>query len=92
MHYIIGTSFAITPNPKLGIRDKRFKPGQAYTLIYIAKKDDKAIYTFLGMDRNKIVIEFNNCREADAFISKLKNEKIPDYDNQIPSVIDTVAD
>jgi len=92
MHYIIGTSFAITPNPKLGIRDKRFKPGQAYTLIYISKKDDKAVYTFLGMDRSKVVVEFNSCREADAFISKFRNERIPDYENQLSPVIDNVAD
>lgn len=92
MHYIIGTNFAITPNPKLSVRDKRFKPGQAYTLIYISKKEDKVVYTFLSMDRSRIDVEFSNCREADAFISKFRNERIPDYDNQFSPVVDTVAD
>jgi len=80
MHYIIGTSFAVTPNPKLGIRDKRFAPGKAYILFNIKKDKDKLIYVFVDQTRQKTEVEFNSCREADQFISKLKNENIPNYD------------
>lgn len=82
MHYIIGTSFLINPNPKLGIRDRRFKPGAVYSLFNIRKTNDKIIYVFVDQTRQKTEVEFSSCREADQFISKLKNERIPDYDTR----------
>jgi len=82
MHYIIGTSFTINPNPKLGIRDKRFAPGKAYMLFNIKKDKDKITYVFVDQTRQKTEVEFNSCREADQFISKLKNENIPNYDTR----------
>lgn len=82
MHYIIGTSFAVNPNPKLGIRDKRFLPGKAYMLFNIRKDKDKLVYVFVDQTRQKTEVEFSTCREADQFISKLKNERIPDYDTR----------
>lgn len=90
MHYIVGTSFRVTPNPKALIRDKRFEPQQFYSLIHISRKDNKMVYTFLGGGK-KITVDFNNCREADIFISKFKNENLPNYDKQLP-VVDNIAD
>lgn len=91
MHYIVGTSFRVTPNPKALIRDKRFAPQQAYTLIHISKKDNKVVYTFLGGGQ-KILVDFNNCREADQFISKFRNENLPNYEAQLAPVVDNIAD
>jgi len=91
MHYIVGTSFRITPNPKNVIRDRRFLPQQNYTLIQILKKEDKVTYVFNGGGQ-KITIDFNSCREGDNFISKLRNENIPNYDAQAVPVVDNVAD
>ena len=82
MHYIIGTSFVVNPNPKLGIRDKRFMPGKAYSLFNIRKAGEKVTYVFVDQMRQKTEVEFNSCRDADQFISKLKNERIPDYDTR----------
>jgi len=91
MHYIVGTSFRVTPNPKVNIRDKRFVPNQTYTLMYISKKNDKVVYSFTGAGQ-KIQIEFNSCREGDSFISKFKNEAIPNYDERVEEVVDTIVD
>jgi hypothetical protein len=92
MHYIIGTNFTVNPNPsKSGVRDKRFKPGNSYSLLHISKKQDKALYTFIGADRSRFDVEFNSCRDADMFISRIRNENIPNYDVS-SSVIDTVTD
>jgi len=92
MHYIIGTSIKVNPATKVAIKDKRLQPGQVYTLAYIAKKQDKFIYMFLDMNRKKIDVEFNSCREADSFIAKLRNERIPDYDALRQPVIDNIPD
>jgi len=55
-------------------------PGKAYSLFNIRKDKDKLVYVFVDQTRQKIEVEFNSCREADQFISKLKNENIPNYD------------
>jgi len=91
MHYIVGTSFRVTPNPKALIRDKRFEPQQIYTLIHIVKRDNKVTYTFLGNGK-KILVDFNSCREGDQFISKFRNENLPNYEAQLSPVTDNIAD
>jgi len=79
------------PNPKNVIRDRRFQPQQNYTLIQILKKDNKVTYVFNGGGQ-KISIDFGSCREGDNFISKLRNENIPNYDAQVNPVVDAIAD
>ena len=80
MHYIVGTSFIINPALKLGFGTKKFKPDTIYMLISIKKNNDKFVYTFFDRQRQKVEMEFLSCRDADLFISNIKNEKIPDYD------------
>jgi len=80
MHYIVGTSFSITPKINLSNKDKRFKIGIIYKLFNIIKKEEKYFYKFLGSDRSIIECNFNNCREGDKFISILRGEKLPDYE------------
>lgn len=92
MHYIIGTSFKINPAAKSTIRDRRLSPGNVYTLVYIAKKNNSYVYTFMDLQRQKIDIEFSSCREADGVISKIRNERIPDYDSLVQPVLDNIPD
>ncbi|NBW57200.1 hypothetical protein EBR43_05330 [bacterium] len=81
MHYIIGTTISVNPNPRasLSSRDKRFKPGVIYKLYNISRKEDKVVYFFAGSDGTKINQEFQSCREGDKFISSMRNENLPDY-------------
>lgn len=92
MHYIIGTSFKINPATKTAIKDKRLVVGNIYTLIYIAKKNNSYIYTFTDLQRQKIELQFSSCREADSFIAKIRNERIPDYDSLAQPVFDNITD
>jgi len=89
MHYITGTSFTVAHKVLTG--DKRFRPGLSFSLISICKKDNKVFYTFLSSVKEKIVLEFNNCREGDLFISKFKNEKLPDY-NKVETNLENPKD
>lgn len=91
MHYIVGTSFRVNPNPKNVLKDRRFTPGEIYTLIHIVKKEDKVTYTFKSSS-GKIQLDFKNCREGDNFISKFRNENVPDYEKLLTPVVDNVAD
>lgn len=92
MHYIIGTSFKVTPASRSLLRDKRFTVNNIYTLVHILNKNSKVTYYFLDLNRNKIEVEFNSCREADSLISKLKNERIPNYEEPKEEVIDNITD
>lgn len=91
MHYIIGTSFKITQASRSLLRDKRFVVNGIYSLAHIAQKNGKVVYMFVDLMRNKFEIEFNSCREADSLIAKLKNERIPNYDEP-KEVVDNIAD
>jgi hypothetical protein len=90
MHYIAGTSFTVAQKILTG--DKRFRPGLTFSLISISKKDNKVLYTFLNSLKEKIQVEFKSCREADLFISKFKNEKLPNYEKVEDNIIDTISD
>jgi hypothetical protein len=87
MHYIIGTRFSVIapkvvpgrPQPSLR-REKLLPSNLSYNLIHILKKDSEVDYRFLGSDNQAYTVTFNNCREADNFIAKHKNETIPDYE------------
>lgn len=76
MHYIIGTSFRIASNNKT-VFDRRLFAGKTYTLYSMVKKDDKMIYTFIDESYVRTALEFNSCRDADLYISKLRNEQLP---------------
>jgi len=67
---------------KRGLED-----GVTYTLIYIKKTETGVEYQFKSLKNNNIVTEvFNSCQEADVFISNMRGEKLPDY-NQFYSNI-----
>jgi len=61
--------------------------GVTYTLIYIKKTENGVEYQFKSLKNNKIVTEvFNSCQDADIFISNMRGEILPDY-NQFYSNI-----
>lgn len=78
MHYILNTSINI-PITKKGFTGE-FKPGNLYTLYHIKNVEDGVLYIFKSHDGKEIKKQFSSCKEADIFISKLKNEKLPDYE------------
>ena len=80
MHYIVGTSVLINPALKIGFGTKKFKPGVPYMLLTIRKEADKVVYVFIDRNRQKVELDFLSCRDADSFIAKIRNERIPDYD------------
>jgi hypothetical protein len=84
MHYIIGTSIGVKPDPRRGFRarENAFRVNIPYTLSFIVKKEGKLVYTFIGADRSQVVLEFDSAREADSFIGGLRNEVIPDYESR----------
>ena len=85
MHYIIGTSFSVKPDPRRGFRslENQFSVNTTYNLVNIIITDGILGYTFIGSDKSKVVLNFEKSRDADIFIAKLRNENIPDYNNNI---------
>jgi hypothetical protein len=89
MHYIIGTQiiFKKVP-PRIGTSSRDFSvskppPGfehnTIYTLYHIQKSGDTVIYKFSGGSSNDNDLEFNSIRDGDVYISKLRNEELPNY-------------
>jgi len=88
MHYIIGTSFSVRPDPHRGFRslENSFNVNVLYRLINITLKDNTLNYTFDGADRSNVVLSFESSKAADNFIAKLRNEVIPDYTTDIGKI------
>jgi len=88
MHYIIGTSFSVRPDPRRGFRslENSFNINVLYRLINIALKDNTLNYTFDGSDRSRVVLNFESSKAADNFIARLRNEAIPDYTTDIGKI------
>lgn len=88
MHYIIGTSFSIKPNPQRGFRspENSFNTDVLYRLINITVDGNTLNYTFDGSDRSRVVMPFESSRIADSFIAKLRNEQLPDYATDIGKI------
>jgi hypothetical protein len=81
MHYIIGTSFSVRPDPRRGFRslENSFNINVLYKLININLTNSVLNYTFDGTDRSRVVLSFESSKTADNFIAKLRNEVVPDY-------------
>jgi len=81
MHYIIGASFSVRPDPRRGFqsRENQFSVNTLYKLANITPKQGRLTYTFTGVDRTSVALDFETSRDADQFIAKLRNERIPDY-------------
>jgi hypothetical protein len=89
MHYIIGTSFSVKPDPRRGFRslENQFNVNIVYRLTNIAaKKDNTLAYTFDGIDRSRVILDFEASKYADEFIAKLRNEAIPDYSKNVGKI------
>jgi hypothetical protein len=88
MHYIIGTSFSVRPDPRRGFqsRENQFSVNTLYKLSNISPKPDRLTYTFTGVDRSSVALDFESSKDADQFIAKLRNEKLPDYNPNIGKI------
>jgi hypothetical protein len=90
MHYIIGTSFSIRPDPRRGFIaiENQFKINMPYRLtnIILQKENNTLVYTFDGMDQSRVILNFNNSKDADMFIAKLRNEQLPDYSKNLGKI------
>ncbi len=84
MHYITGTYFTIAPQRlpiSSGNKSGNLLPqGQTYQLFYIKKTDEGVEYSFIDNNRKLHKVAFKSTRDADAFISLHRREKLPDYD------------
>jgi hypothetical protein len=92
MHYITGTSFSVKPDPKRGYKSKEnvFSVNTLYRLATIKSCETGLQYTFIGVDKTNIDIQFSSSREADLFIAKMRNEMLPDYDARYASRSDDI--
>lgn len=88
MHYIIGTSVSVRPDPKRGFqsRENQFNNNVLYKLNNIAVEQGFLSYIFNGTDRSTVTLNFETSRDADLFIAKLRNERIPDYSANIGKI------
>lgn len=83
MHYITGTQFTVSSQLRLrqSLTEENFVHGKVYQILKIEKVDNYYIYTFVDINRNKIKIQFNSCREADKMIGVYRGERVPDYES-----------
>jgi len=81
MHYIIGTSFSVRPDPRRGFKspENNFSVNVLYKLTNIAMINNLLTYTFDGTDRSCVKMPFESSKIADSFIAKLRNEQLPVY-------------
>jgi len=88
MHYIIGTSFSVRPDPRRGFRslENSFNVNVLYKLININLINNVLNYTFDGTDRSRVILPFESSKAADNFIAKLRNEAVPDYTTDVGKV------
>jgi len=88
MHYIIGTSFSVKPDPRRGFRSQEnsFNTNVMYRLMNISVNGTILNYTFTGTDQSQIILPFESSRDADNFIAKIRNEQIPNYSTDIGKI------
>lgn len=94
MHYIVGTSFRagnstqqqgprVVGMPQV-TRTKgstgHFKNGELYTLYNIQPQSEGVEYTFYDSNKELLVVNFGNTKEADIAIAKAAGEQLPDYE------------
>lgn len=89
MHYIIGTQLRVSTRSSTGesasvrlVTEGTFKPGIVYNLYHIAKdRDEKIRYIFISDDQTDVVAyAFDTITTADKYISRLRGESLPDYE------------
>jgi len=69
----------VSINPRSSFKPKELKPTLFYQLTYIQKIENIYKYTFTANNGEKVILNFDNCNEADKFIAKIRNEQIPNY-------------
>jgi hypothetical protein len=96
MHYIIGTEITMATVQSMGgsgpqpvnahqvqrkaRNDTPFAPGVKYTLYNIKPVQEGIEYQFVGDNNDVIPMVFTGTKVADNYISRLRNEPLPNYD------------
>lgn len=57
-----------------------FDSGKVYTITRIYMKEDKVCYRFNSVDGTGVEVMFNTVGDAERFISEVKGETVPDYE------------
>lgn len=65
-----------------GFKEQReqFASGDTYTLIRVFVKGEKVCYKFASLSGDITEVEFSTVSDAEAFISELRGENVPDYE------------
>lgn len=58
----------------------QFIPGETYSIIRIYMKDDQVCYRFGCVSGDITEVCFKSVSQADRFISELRSETVPDYE------------
>ena len=82
MHYIVGTSLSVKPDPRRGFksRENSFNVNTLYRVSRIVQQGESLVYTFHGANNSVVDLTFTSSKDADVFIAKLRGEVLPVYD------------
>jgi len=86
MHYITGTGLIVKTH--LSPLDREFALNNPYYLTNILLQEKKVKYTFKSKQPHTVELMFESCRNADLFIARYRNEKLPNYDERYESNAD----
>jgi hypothetical protein len=78
-------------SPKRSLYTKHrelLKPDTDYTLTRIYKDQDKVVYVFNSSDMSRTELQFDTITDAERFISELRNENLPNYDDVYKNMTD----
>ena len=59
---------------------EQFTPGVTYTITRIYMKDNNVCYKFHSADGTGVEVIFKTVSDAEKFISEVKGETVPDYE------------
>ena len=65
---------------KFAAQRDMFTPGDTYTLIRVFMKGDSVCYKFASLAGDVTEAEFGSVTDAEKFISELRGELVPDYE------------
>jgi hypothetical protein len=67
----------------VGFNDQisKLTPGKQYTLIRIYKVNEDVVYVFSSTTGDRVELTFPDISSAERFISNVKGETIPDYND-----------
>ena len=77
-----------TMSSKFNEQKSLFNSDNEYTLTRIFKNESGVAYQFSNMSGERVTPVFETVKQAETFISELRNETIPDYSNVYTDMTD----